>query len=308
MLCAFVIAVCAAESPEAMQHARNSYELTQRGDLAGAAEEMRQAIRLAPENPLYFSALGGIAARQWKAGDLAGARGNSATAADGQPGNAKSQDMLEEISLDLGAELARQHRFKAGVALAEDTARRFPSSSRVQQMLALFLTSNQQNPAAVEAYRKALALSPESSELNVGLGIAQTRAGLLSDAVETLQAGIRKWPGDAMHHQACGVLLLQMAETGSAPEDQGVAMLRKALQLDPTLSEAHYRLGNIALARGETNVALEHLLAALRNGDQSSKVHFALARAYRATGKPAEAEKHAALFLHQKQAEMGPRP
>jgi tetratricopeptide (TPR) repeat protein len=294
----------AAEPPEAMQHARASYELAKKDDLAGAAKEMRAAIKLAPENPLYFSALGGIAARQWKAGELAQARENIVTLADAQPANAKAQAMLEEISLELGADLARQRRFKSGVILAQDTATRFPASARSQQMLGLFLMRNQQNPAAVEAYRKALLLSPESSDLSVGLGISQTMAGLLPLAIKTLEAGIQKWPADAAHYQAYGVLLLRMAQEGSASEDEGIRMLRKALALDPSLSEAHYQLGNVAIGRGETNAAIEHLLNALRAGDQSSKVHFALSRAYRAGGDAGEAEKHASLFREQKQREQ----
>ena len=116
------VAMSAAEPPEAMQHARASYERAKQGDLAGAADEMRVAIRLAPENPLYLSALGGIAARQWEAGQSVQARENAAIVADAQPGNTKARELLEEISLDLGAELAKSRRFKAGLTLAQDTA------------------------------------------------------------------------------------------------------------------------------------------------------------------------------------------
>jgi tetratricopeptide (TPR) repeat protein len=306
LLAAF--AVCAAEPPEAMQHARASYELAKKGDLPGAAAQMRIAIRLAPDNPRYVSALGGIAARQWEAGELASARDNLVAAADARPSDAKIEKMLEEASLDLGETLAKEHRFKTGVALAKDTARRFPESARTQQMLGLFLTRNQENPAAVAAYQRALSLSPASSDLNVGLGVVQTMAGFLPEAVRTLEAGIQKWPEDAMHYQAYGVLLLRMANEGSASQEDAVRMLRKALALNPSLSEAHYQLGNLAISRGEMDISLQHLAAALRNGDQSSKVHFALSRAYRAAGKSQEAEKHAQLFREQKQREQESKP
>ncbi len=297
------IALSAAEPPEAMQHARASYERAKQGDLDGAAAEMRVAIRLAPENSLYLSALGGITARQWEAGKSSDARQNAALIVDARPDDAKAREMLEEISLDLGAKLAKTRRFKTGLALAQDTAQRFPASARAQQMLGLFLTRNQQNPAAVIAYQKALSLSPESSDLSVGLGIAQTMAGLVTDAVKTLEAGIRKWPEDAMHYQAFGVLLLRMADEGSATEARGVQMLLKALELQPALSEAHYQLGNLALKHGSSSNALEHLLRALRNGDQSSKVHFALSRAFRAAGNLPDSEKHASVFREQKERE-----
>lgn len=302
------LAVCAAEPPEAMQHARASYELAKKGDLPGAAEQMLIAIRLAPDNPLYASALGGIAVRQWEAGEIASARDNLVVAADARPSDAKIENMLEEVSLDLGATLAKERRFKTGVALAKDTARRFPQSARAQQMLGLFLSRNQENLAAVAAYQRALSLSPESSDLNVGLGVAQTMAGALPEAVRTLEAGIQKWPEDAVHYQAYGVLLLRMANEGLASQEDAIRMLRKALALNASLSEAHYQLGNLALSRGQTDIALEHLLAALRSGDQSSKVHFALSRAYRALGKSQESDQHAEHFREQKQKEQESKP
>lgn len=298
------VAMNAAEPPEAMERARASYERAKQGDLSGAAEQMRIAIKLAPENPLYLSALSGIAGRQWESGRLMEARENVAMIVGAQPDNPKALEMLEEISLDLGAELAKQRRFKAGLTLAQDTAKKFPSSARAQQMLGLFLTRNQQNPAAIAAYRKALSLSPESSDLNVGLGMAQTMAGLLPDAVKTLEAGIQRWPAEAMHYQALGVLLLRMSEEGADTEARGAQMLRKALELDSGVSEAHYQLGNLALKHDEPKQAVDHLLMALRNGDQSSKVHFALARAYRAAGNSTDSEKHSVLFREQKQREQ----
>jgi Tfp pilus assembly protein PilF len=93
----------AVEPPEAMQHARASYELAKRGDLAAAAEEMRISIRLAPENPLYLSALGGIVSRQ---GNLQEARECFSRAVKIDPQNPKLRSQLEQVSLDLGEQLA----------------------------------------------------------------------------------------------------------------------------------------------------------------------------------------------------------
>ncbi len=291
----------AAESPEAMQHARRSYEYAQRGDLTQAAEEMKAAIRIAPGNPLYFSALGGIARRQWEAGQLEASRENALLVVEAQPSNAQAKGILEGVSLDLGAVLARQRRFKAGAVVARDTARRFPDSAAAHQMLGLFETRNQQNVAAVAAYQRALQLAPDSADANVGLGIAQTMAGFAVDAVRTFEAGIKKWPSDATHYQAYGVLLLRMAETGAASEDRATAMFRKALELNPSLAESHYQLGQIAFSRGEVDQSIEHFLAALQNGDNGSKVQYALSRAYRRAGKQQEADKHAALFRELKE-------
>lgn len=335
LLCVACFTALSQEPPDAMQHARSSFELAKRGDLPAAAEEMRVAIRLAPQNPLYLSALGGILARngksgeakqcfeqavaldssnpvlrlqlarlQWEAGELAVARENLLRAADGRPGDTEIAKMLEELSLELGASLAKQGRYRAGLVIAKDTARRYPQSAQAQQMLGLFLTRNQENPAAIAAYQKALSLAPGSADLNVGLGVAQTMAGLLPDAARTLKTGIAKWPDDAMHYQAYGVLLLRMAKEGTAAEADGVQALNKALALNPNLPESLYQLGNLALSHGQTDIAIDQLSAALLAGDESSKLHFALARAYRAAGNPVKAEEHARIFRERKQQEQ----
>jgi Flp pilus assembly protein TadD len=55
-----------ADTSQAETHARQSYALSQQGRLPEAEQEMREAIRLAPRNPLYHSALGGLLAKDEK--------------------------------------------------------------------------------------------------------------------------------------------------------------------------------------------------------------------------------------------------
>jgi Flp pilus assembly protein TadD len=81
-------------------------------------------------------------------------------------------------------------------------------------------------------------------------------------------------------------------------------MLQSALQLDPTLAEAHYQLGSLALAREDLPTAASEFAAALGNGLDDSRIHYALARTLRRSGKPEEAEKHLRLFRERKSAEQ----
>ena len=95
-----------------------------------------------------------------------------------------------------------------------------------------------------------------------------------------------------MHRQAYGVLLARMAESGDAPAGRAVNMLESALALDPSLAEAHYQLGNLALARDDAASAAHHFEAAARNGLDDSRLHYAAARALRRLGKTDEAARH----------------
>jgi tetratricopeptide (TPR) repeat protein len=286
-----------------MERARRAYDLARSGEFDPAIAELQEASRIAPANPLYRSALGGIFERQGKLEQAVAAFGEAYRLDSTNP---KINERLESVSLEWGAVLAREKRFRAGLAHARETAARFPKSSRVFLMLGLFETRNQQNLAAVEAYRRALALEPDSADASVGLGVAQSSAGLMKEAEATFLAGLKKFPKDAMHRQAYGVLLARMAESGATSPDRAAQMLESALALDASLAEAHYQLGSLALARDDAASAASHFEAAARNGLDDSRLHYSAARAFRRLGKADEAARHMDLFRQRKQAETAP--
>lgn len=296
----FAILAPAAEPPEAMQRARQAYDLARSGQVDAALVELQEACRIAPANALYRSAIGGLLERQGK-WEPAVAAFQEALRLD--PANPKLQQKLESVSLEWGAILARERRFRAGLLHARQTASQFPGSAPAHLMLGLFETRNQQNVAAVQAYRRALTLDPDSSDASVGLAIAQSSAGLTKDAEATLLAGLKKFPQDALHRQAYGVLLARMAESGATTPDRAIQMLESALAIDATLAEAHYQLGSLALAREDAATALTHLETAARTGLDDSRLHYAMARALRRLNRADDAARHMDTFRQRKQTE-----
>jgi Flp pilus assembly protein TadD len=283
-----------------MSRARKAYDLARAGDVAAAILELTESARIAPRNPLYHSALGGMYERQ---GMMENAVLEFGEALRLDSTNVKLRDRLESVSLEWGATLAAERRFRAGLAHAQATAARFPQSSRAHIMLGLFETRNQQNLAAVAAYRRAVRLDPKSVDASLGLAMAQSNAGLNKDAESTFEQGIKAFPDDAMHRQAYGVLLVKMAESGIGAQDRAVRMLRSALSLDAKLTEAHYQLGSIALAHGDATAAAEHFASAAANGLDDSRLHFGTARALRRLGRTEEAARQMELFQERKRAE-----
>jgi len=69
-LLAFLIfsisSLCAAQSAEARSHADRGLELAQSGDVASAENELRQAVKLEPNNPEFLSTLGTLLAMDKK--------------------------------------------------------------------------------------------------------------------------------------------------------------------------------------------------------------------------------------------------
>ena len=285
------------EPPQAEAHARQSYILAQQGRQQEAEAEIREAIRLAPENALYHSALAGLLTKN---NDWKGAAEELGRALNRNPPPATRAQLLErlqEADLQLGAELARAASFQDGLQLALAAAKLFPQNSRILQMLGYFQSKLQLSRDAAQSYARSLALDPASAEASVGLGMAQFSAGLEQDAIRTLEAGITRFPRDAAHYQALGVVLIRNADENSGMKARARSLFEKALAIDDSLSEAHYQLGAMALDANDSVSAKAHLLASERDAPNDSRVHYALARLYRQQGDTAAAEREMKAFL-----------
>ena len=170
-------------------------------------------------------------------------------------------------------------------------------------MLGLFQTKSQQNVAATATYLRARQLAPDSVGAAVGLGVAAASAGLPDQATAAFEQALQKFPENSTALQAFGVFLLREAEVGRADSSQALRLLEKAIALDPGAVEAHFQLGSVALKDGHPERALDHLRKAVALGLDDSRVHYALARAYRRLGNTIEADRELARFHQRKDAE-----
>ena len=292
-----------AGATQAEAHARQSYTLSQEGRLTEAESEMREAIRLAPREPLYHSALAGLLA---KAGRLSDAGAELEKALDLKPATAvqaQLADRLKEVDLNLGAQFGHTGNARQGLLVATSAARRFPNDARVLQMLGYFQARLEQHKEAVRSYSQAQRLDPSSPEINLGLATSQFSAGEEDDSIRTLEAGIARFPRDALHYQALGVVLSELSERGRDTKNRARTMFEKALELDSALEESNYQLGRIELDANEVDSAERHLLAAVKSAPNDSRVHFVVGRLYRKQGKAAEADREMKAFLAAKRTE-----
>jgi tetratricopeptide (TPR) repeat protein len=157
---------------------------------------------------------------------------------------------------------------------------------------------------AVDSFTRALQLDPTNPEGVIGLARAQFGAGVTQQAKATLEQAASNFPQKARFELELAELLLKEAETGD--ERAGMRaeqLLNSAVALDGTLTEAHYQLGELALARGQAQIALIHLERSAKRSPASAKIHFALSRAYRRLGKNEEAAKQTALYQKLKEEE-----
>ena len=291
---AAVAVLLAGLAADGMSNARRSYELQRAGDLAGAEQQMREALRLDSANALFHSALSGILVATGRSLEAITELQAAVDCHPKAPALTQLQERLERMSLAAAAEFATAGKFRDGLALAQGAAMRQPHSSSILQMLGYFQAKLRLHRDAVDSYSRAVALNPQSADAAIGLAVAQADAGLVSGAVQSLETGMRGFPKDPRFPQALGNLLLADADAGQ--NARAIALFGKALGLDPGLLEAHYQLGNLALRNHDYPAALRHLEAAARIAAKDGRVHFALARLYRAQHKDADASREMALF------------
>ena len=213
----------------------------------------------------------------------------------------------ESNYLDLGLILTDSNLLTVALAVANKALERIPASYRAYMLKGLIESRQGDYSNAVTSYNRALELNPEAAEANRGLAKAQLKAGWDQQAMATFESGIKRFPRDALHYQEYALMLLKAADTGdAAAEARGLGLLKKALEIDGSLSESHYQLGNRALAKGQMKQALEQLAMAAKLDPQSAKVHYALARAYRRLGRQEEALKESQLHAKLKAEEEKP--
>jgi Tfp pilus assembly protein PilF len=203
----------------------------------------------------------------------------------------------EKNFLDLGALLVEQRKFSAARELANRTVSAFPKSADALALLASVELASESPTDAVETYSLALQLDRDNGDAIVGLAKAQAAAGMNGQAKETLERAMQRVPGQAAFELQLALLLLNDAENqGPLQRARAETLLRSAAKHDPNLAEAQYQLGNLALGRGQTTLAIACLENAVKISSGNAKAHFALARAYRRAGRAEDAARETSLY------------
>jgi uncharacterized protein (TIGR02466 family) len=112
---------------------------------------------------------------------------------------------------------------------------------------------------AVNCYRKALELNPESADSHLNLGIALTEKGEIIGAIEAFETALAADPYHPRVHIALGDLLQSQGEL-----DRAIASYQKAIALQPESFEALTSLGMAFYRKGylqESQRTYEHALA-----------------------------------------------
>lgn len=108
--------------------------------------------------------------------------------------------------------------------------------------------------AAIDAYRRTLALEPECAEAWINLGRLQAELGDAAAAQASFRSALELDPDEPTIYYNLGVLAQDAGQEADA-----IALYRRALELDPQLAEAHYNLATLFEQAGDSRAAIRHI-------------------------------------------------
>ena len=111
-------------------------------------------------------------------------------------------------------------------------------------------------PAAMEAYRRALALDPTMSDACINLGRLVHEGGDPLEAMHWYREAIERAPDDPVAHYDLALALEDQGDTAAA-----TTHYHRAVEIDPDFADAHFNLGRLLDQLGQRVQALRHLLA-----------------------------------------------
>ncbi|MBM3725569.1 MAG: tetratricopeptide repeat protein [Acidobacteria bacterium] len=165
-----------------------------------------------------------------------------------------------------------------------------PASYRVNHLSAEVFETQANYGAAVAEYRKAIAKNPAAINLHFRLGRAllleSHEPAALAAALAEFQAELKINPFDAVaEYQVAQVLTALQRPAEAEPR------LRRALELNPALTEAQLALGKLRLDARDFPAAISLLEEAVRKMPASENARYSLMIAYRNAGRMADAVK-----------------
>lgn len=281
------------------------------GQYQKAAEVLDKGLKVDPKM-ISASALLGVSL--YELGRYADARPHLEAAVRANPSD-------PEIELFLANDLTKTGDFEAAVEHFQHVSAQRPSDQHLLYLLArVYMQLGQQALAKMNAldpnsvwaheisgeimegmknyegaiveYKKAIEAAPKQPGAHYKLGDLYWSISQWDNAVAQFQAELANDPHNCMAQWKLGDILVQQ----SIRPEEALADIGKSLEMCPNLPEALMDRGKVLLQLHRNEEALADLQAAAKQTPNEASVHFLLARAYRALGRPQDAQPEMQLF------------
>jgi tetratricopeptide (TPR) repeat protein len=269
----------------------NGYDLAMANLLLGRLPEARQVaqqILKAHDTGELHNLLGQI---DEKDGKFVEAADDFETAAHLDP----SEDNL----FDWGSEMLLHRTYEPAIAIYRQATTRFPKSPRLYIGLGLALYSRGKYDEAVQALLTAADLNPTDPRCYVFLSRAyDSSPKQADDVIQHFHRYAELRPNDARAEYYYAMSLWKGKRAGDTNVDlQTVqSLLQKSISLDDTLPEAHVQLGDLYAGQHQYDKSIPEYVRALELNPNLSDAHYRLGTDYVHVGKKDQAQNEFAVY------------
>jgi tetratricopeptide (TPR) repeat protein len=206
---------------------------------------------------------------------------------------AAEMDPREPYVFDWGAELLLHHAAEPAVEIFTQGQRLFPRSERILIGLGAAWFARGAYDQAVQRICEASDLNPNDSVPYLFLGKMQRAEPAPSEeSAEKLRRFVAQQPesAEANYYYAVGLWKLRKGPQDTVRTAQIETLLRNVIRLDPKFAAAHLQLGILHSEQRDYPKAISDYRQAIQADPQMEEAHYRLAQAYRQTGDAAKAD------------------
>ncbi len=153
---------------------------------------------------------------------------------------------------------------------------------------------------AVEAFRKALQLQPDSVREQLNFGLALLRAGKTAEGIAEIEKVQKRDPSLPHTWFNLGIVFKKQGEA-----EKATTQLEKMVQLVPDEPISHYNLGALYKLAGKSDEAVAQFQTAARLNPNLAAPHFQLYNVFRITGEAENARSELETFQRLKKQMEG---
>jgi len=168
--------------------------------------------------------------------------------------------------------------------LALSITQKFPQHPFGWKVLGAVLNATGKKSEAVDAFQKAVGLSPQDAETHYNLGITLQELGRLDEAMASYHQAIASKPDYAKAHSNLGVTLQSLGRL-----DEAMASYHQAIALKPDYAEAHGNLGVTLQELGRLDEAMASYHQAIASKPDYAEAHINLGVTLQRLGRLDEA-------------------
>jgi tetratricopeptide (TPR) repeat protein len=208
-------------------------------------------------------------------------------------------DPTEDNLFDWGSEMLLHRTYEPAITIFQAAVERYPDSARLQIGLGLALYSRDKYQQAVKTLLKAVALTPSDPRCYYFLSKAyNSSTSQANEVTEAFRRYAERNPDNALAQYYYALSLLKTRRSGDSSINlqQVESLLKKSIDLNNELPEAHLQLGDLYADQHQYEKSVPEYQRALALNPDLSDAHYRLATDYVHVGQKEKAQQEFAIY------------